>query len=201
MPGHPGAAVHDALPGGALTRESAAATSHVAYAALDDAGIAAAAGEGARRTGVPRLTEGGVSLDALGGAVADRARRRDRVRAPAAMMTVQYTAAFPDGADPAPLDSYVHDFRSAMVPSWGYGAYVNYADASITDWADAYFAGNAARLARIRRQYDPQRLFPSRSSPAQHPKPLSVRTAQCSNRMSARLTAELDPGARAAATG
>ena len=62
------------------------------------------------------------------------------------MMTVQYTATFPDGADPAPLDSYVHDFRTAMVPYWGYGAYVNYADASITNWADAYFAGNAARL-------------------------------------------------------
>lgn len=146
-------------PGGKLTRESASATSHVAYAPLGDAGIAAlqALVEAAKE--VPGLGEGGVSLDALGGAVADLADDATAFGHRSAIMTVQYTATFPDGADPAPLDSYVHDFRTAMVPSWGYGAYVNYADASITNWADAYFAGNAARLARVRGQYDPHGLF------------------------------------------
>ena len=146
-------------PGGKLTRESAAATSHVAYAPLGEAGIAALLAKVDAAKDVPGLVEGGVSLDALGGAVADLADDATAFGHRSAMMTVQYTATFPDGADPAPLDSYVHDFRTAMVPYWGYGAYVNYADASITNWADAYFAGNAARLARVRRQYDPHGLF------------------------------------------
>jgi FAD/FMN-containing dehydrogenase len=146
-------------PGGKLTRESAAATSHVAYAALEDAGIAALLAKVAAAQDVPGLSEGGVSLDALGGAVTDLADDATAFGHRSAMMTAQYTATFPDGADPRPLDSYVHGFRTAMVPYWGYGAYVNYADASITNWADAYFAGNAARLAQVRRQYDPNGLF------------------------------------------
>ncbi|GAB3032692.1 FAD-binding oxidoreductase [Parafrigoribacterium mesophilum] len=146
-------------PGGALTRESAAATSHIAYAPLDDAGIATLLAKVESATAVPGLTEGGVSLDALGGAVADLPDAATAFGHRRALMTVQYTAAFPGGTGTGPMDSYVRGFRSAMVPSWGYGAYVNYADASITDWGDAYFAGNAARLAGIRRQYDPHRLF------------------------------------------
>jgi hypothetical protein len=146
-------------PGGNLTRESAAATSHVAYAPLEDAGIAALLAKVAAAKDVPGLSEGGVSLDALGGAVTDLADDATAFGHRSAMMTAQYTATFPDGADPRPLDSYVHGFRTAMVPYWGYGAYVNYADASITNWADAYFAGNAARLAEVRRQYDPNGLF------------------------------------------
>jgi FAD/FMN-containing dehydrogenase len=146
-------------PGGKLTRESAAATSHVASAPLGEAGIAVLLALVEAAKDVPGLGEGGVSLDALGGAVADLADDATAFGHRSAMMTVQYTATFQDGADPAPLDSYVHDFRTAMVPYWGYGAYVNYADASITNWADAYFAGNAARLARVRKQYDPHGLF------------------------------------------
>jgi FAD/FMN-containing dehydrogenase len=146
-------------PGGALTRESAAATSHIAYAPLDDTGIATLLTKVRSATSVTHLTEGGVSLDALGGAVRTVPESASAFGHRTALMSVQYTAVFPDGTDPAPLDAYVRGFRSAMVPSWGYGAYVNYADASITDWAHAYFAGNAARLAGIRRQYDPHGLF------------------------------------------
>jgi hypothetical protein len=46
-----------------------------------------------------------------------------------------------------------------MVPSWGHGAYVNYADASLADYQHAYFGANAPRLAAARTTYDPQRVF------------------------------------------
>ena len=59
----------------------------------------------------------------------------------------------------APLDSYVRGFRAAMVPHWGRGAYVNYADASLPDAGSAYFGDNAPRLARVRQKYDPMRVF------------------------------------------
>jgi hypothetical protein len=72
---------------------------------------------------------------------------------------VQYTATVPDGTNPAPLDAYVRGFRAAMTPYWGDGAYVNYADASLTDPAKSYFEGNARRLKAIRAKYDPHHVF------------------------------------------
>jgi len=71
---------------------------------------------------------------------------------------VQYTATYDSGPATA-ATSYVRGFRRAMTPSWGTGAYVNYADASLTDYQHAYFGANAAELARIRASYDPDHRF------------------------------------------
>jgi hypothetical protein len=46
-----------------------------------------------------------------------------------------------------------------MTRSWGDGAYVNYADASLPHYLSAYFGANAARLSRARATYDPHRFF------------------------------------------
>jgi hypothetical protein len=46
-----------------------------------------------------------------------------------------------------------------MSPYWGAHAYVNYADASITDYQQAYFGQNADRLATVRSTYDPHGFF------------------------------------------
>jgi hypothetical protein len=45
------------------------------------------------------------------------------------------------------------------VPSWGNGAYVNYADASLPHYLSAYFGANAARLTQVRQSYDPDHFF------------------------------------------
>ena len=39
------------------------------------------------------------------------------------------------------------------------GVYANFPDPDLVDWARAYHGGNARRLARIKRAYDPDRLF------------------------------------------
>lgn len=145
--------------GGALTRESSAATSHVPTEKLDGAGIAILLAKVEAARAVPGIREGGVSMDALGGAVGDLGPDDTAFPHRGAIMTVQYTATFPDGTDPAPLDAYVRAFRDAMVPSWANTAYVDYADAGIGDPATAYFGGNAVRLARVKRAYDPGDLF------------------------------------------
>jgi hypothetical protein len=75
-----------------------------------------------------------------------------------ALATVQYTATYDSGPATA-ATSYVRGFRTAMTPSWGTGAYVNYADASLTDYMQAYFAANAANLTRIRKSYDSNGFF------------------------------------------
>jgi hypothetical protein len=145
--------------GGKLTRESFSATSHVAYSVLDDAGIQALIAQVTAAKSVPGITEGGISMDALGGKVAAVAVDATAFPHRKALMTVQYTATFANGTAPAPLDSYVRGFRAALSPQWGDGAYVNYSDPSLTDPAKSYFGPNAARLATIRAKYDPTGFF------------------------------------------
>lgn len=145
--------------GGRLHRKSFSATSHVPYLELNSVGIGTLIDQVSAASAVPGLTEGGVSMDALGGRVRDLSPTATAFPHRTALMTVQYTATFANGADPAPFDAYVRGFRSALEPQWGDGAYVNYPDASLPDPATAYFGENAARLAEVRAQYDPNGLF------------------------------------------
>ncbi|GAB3860077.1 FAD-binding oxidoreductase [Nocardioides maradonensis] len=138
-------------------REAFAATSHVAYDALDATGIAdlTSAVEAVSSTG---LKEVGASIDALGGVAGEPAPGDTAFVHRAALATVQYTATFPPGT-PTTADAAVHRLRSTMAPHWGDHAYVNYADASIRDYRSAYFGANAARLAQVRATYDPHHFF------------------------------------------
>jgi FAD/FMN-containing dehydrogenase len=142
-------------PGGSLQREAFAATSHIITADRLDLDTLLAQVHGAQGSG---LTEAGISIDALGGAVAELDGSATAFGHRDALTTVQYTATYTSG--PATkATGYVRGFRAAMTPTWGSGAYVNYADASLTDYASDYFGGNAARLARVRAQYDPDHFF------------------------------------------
>jgi FAD/FMN-containing dehydrogenase len=142
-------------PGGSLPREAFAATSHVVTTANADMPtllrhVRAAQGSG--------LKEAGLSIDALGGVVDDVGATDTAWGHRGALATVQYTATYTSG--PAtPAVSYVRGFRSAMTGSWGNGAYVNYADASMPHYLSAYFGANAARLTQVRNAYDPHGFF------------------------------------------
>ena len=46
-----------------------------------------------------------------------------------------------------------------MRPLVGPGAYVNYSDPDLTDWENAYWGANYARLRQVKAKYDPDRLF------------------------------------------
>lgn len=142
---------------GSGARESFAATSHVAYQALDSGGIGDLLDQvqGAQSSG---LKEAGISIDALGGKVRDLAPDATAFVHRQALATVQYTATFPSG-DAQSADAYVHGFRAAMLPHWGNHAYVNYADPTIDDAQAAYFGANAGRLAQARTTYDPDGFF------------------------------------------
>jgi FAD/FMN-containing dehydrogenase len=146
-------------PGGKLTRESFGASTHMAYAKLDATGIQHVIDHVSAVKSLRGVREAGISMDALGGAVADVAPNATAFPHRRALMSVQYTATFPNGTNPAPLDAYVRGFRTAMIPQWGDGAYVNYADASLSNPVQSYFAGNAARLASVRKTYDPEGVF------------------------------------------
>jgi hypothetical protein len=146
-------------PGGKLTRASFAATSHVAYKPLDASGIRALMAKVKDAKGIAGMTEGGISMDALGGAVASLSPDATAFPHRSALMTVQYTATYVNGTAPSAFDDYVRGFRTALSPQWGDGAYVNYADASLSHSDASYFGDNASRLARVRAKYDKNGLF------------------------------------------
>jgi FAD/FMN-containing dehydrogenase len=104
------------------------------------------------------LKEAGISIDALGGAVDDVGPTATAFGHRGALATVQYTATY-DSGPATPAVSYVRGFRSAMAPTWGNGAYVNYADSSLRHYRRAYFGQNADRLAQVRAAYDPHGFF------------------------------------------
>ncbi|WIE64827.1 FAD-binding protein [Curtobacterium sp. MCLR17_036] len=139
---------------GSGARVSEAATSSIGSRKLTDEQVDVLVQQAAASGDVAGLDEGGVSLDALGGVVADVGRTDSAFPWRSALMTVQYTAVFADGTDPAPFDAYVRGFRNAMRPAWGDAAYANYCDAAITD-PSAYFGDNTSRLHRIAEQADP----------------------------------------------
>jgi len=146
---------------GSGAREAFAATSHVAY----DAPGHAASTITAHASNVPgTLREAGISIDALGGHVGSLSPADTAFVHRKALATVQYTATWDSvgatGARAAhAARTYVSSFRSAMTPTWGEHAYVNYADASLADPGTAYFGANWPRLQQVRRTYDPDRLF------------------------------------------
>ena len=143
---------------GSGARLSEAATSSLGSRLLSTAEIGTLVAQVARASSVAGLTEGGVSLDALGGAVGDVAPGDTAFPWRSALWVAQYTATFADGSDPAPFDAYVRGFRAAMQPAWGTAAYANYCDASITD-PSAYFGANTSRLRGIAQDADPDGLL------------------------------------------
>jgi FAD/FMN-containing dehydrogenase len=109
---------------------------------------------------VAGIYEGGVSFDSLGGAIGSVGADATAFGHRSAVATAQYTATWTDpGTSPARFDAYVRGFRSAMAPWLGSAAYVNYADASITNFGTAYWGSNYPRLQAIKRTYDPGNLF------------------------------------------
>ncbi len=143
-------------------RQPFAATSSVLATALPAAGITAIVNAVAAGVNVPKMVEGGVSFDALGGAVATVKAGDTAFPWRSALAIVQYTATwnYADAAiDPSPFDTFVRGERAALAPWLGASAYVNYADASLTDFGTAYWGSNLTRLKQVKSTYDPHNVF------------------------------------------
>lgn len=142
-------------PGGALTREALAATSHIAKSTLPSAGIAAMV-EAVSNT--PRgLKEAGISIDSLGGVVNDIGADETAWAHRGALATVQYTATVTDVSRIQSAQTWVRSLRARMVPWWGDAAYVNYIDSEVG--SGSYFGAHLARLRSIKKDMDPSGVF------------------------------------------
>ncbi|MBB4892059.1 FAD/FMN-containing dehydrogenase [Streptomyces olivoverticillatus] len=144
---------------GKLDRETYVARSDFFDRSLDSSGI---------RTLLDQLERFGrkggsggasVQLTALGGAVnrvgtLDTAfvHRKSRFLA-------QYLTSWAAGGSGATQTSWLDGAQSAMRRYASGAAYQNYTDPTLKDWRKAYYGDAADRLAKIKRQYDPGRLF------------------------------------------
>ncbi|MFB9375951.1 FAD-binding oxidoreductase [Kineococcus gynurae] len=144
-----------------------AATSSMLGDPLPDAGIdAMVAAVGALGETRPAgAVEAGISVDALGGAVADVAAADSAFPWRTALATVQHTATWTGERDPAPFDAVVTGTREALRPWAGDSAYVNYADATLPDRARACWGPNLERRRRIVARVDPDGVLATPAAP------------------------------------
>jgi FAD/FMN-containing dehydrogenase len=97
-------------------------------------------------------------VDGLGGAVSRVAATDTAFPHRSAVASVQIylktTAEAQSGAA-----RQVSAVRDALAPVVGDGAYVNYIDATMPDWANAYYGANLPRLRQVAQRYDPDAVF------------------------------------------
>ncbi|MFI6768835.1 FAD-binding oxidoreductase [Streptomyces sp. NPDC050355] len=149
LPGQTGA--------GQLGRETYAARSHFFDRSLSAAGI---------RTLMDQIESGGrkgvggnVALTALGGAI-NRVGRTDTAFVHrGSRFLAQYLTSWPANGSPGTRTAWLNSFHDAMRRHASGAAYQNYTDPGLTDWKSAYYGAAAGRLDRVKRTYDPQRLF------------------------------------------
>ncbi|MEU6459602.1 FAD-binding oxidoreductase [Streptomyces sp. NPDC047065] len=142
-------------PEGGLGRETYAARSDFFDRSIPADGIRALL---SRLTSV-RGGAGSVAFTALGGAVnrvsptaTAFVHRRSRTLA-------QYLVSWRPGTSGTDARSWLASAHKSMRPYASGAAYQNYTDPDLTDWRKAYYADAAPRLAKIKRQYDPDRVF------------------------------------------
>jgi FAD/FMN-containing dehydrogenase len=105
---------------------------------------------------------GGIAFDALGGAVNRVAPAATAFVHRNALFGAQYTTDWTAGAAAGGVNrqhAWLRSFWSSMRPYASGQAYQNYIDPDLTNWRQAYYGANYARLAQIKKIYDPTRVF------------------------------------------
>jgi len=128
--------------------------SDYATAPLDDAGLAAL------MDGVRRSSGMYVVCDAYGGAMAKIAPDATAfVHRDGTLYCLQYGSVWGIAGDTQERLNEMRAFYTTMRPYVSGGAYVNYCDTDLTDWPNAYWGQNLARLKQIKSAFDPTNAF------------------------------------------
>jgi FAD/FMN-containing dehydrogenase len=144
------AGCHLEIDGGQLGREAFAASSRILAAPLADP------------SAVARVCDGHADLhlifDGLGGAIGRTAPDATAFPHRGAVATVQiYQKTVV--ANGSAATSTVNQIRDDLTPMLGSGGYVNYIDAAMPNWGQAYYGSNLGRLRDLARRVDPDGLF------------------------------------------
>ncbi|MEV6395698.1 FAD-binding oxidoreductase [Streptomyces sp. NPDC051907] len=149
-------------PQGVLQRETYAAASDFFDRDLSPAGVRALIGAVEAFTAIKPSQGGGggsIALTALGGAInrvdplaTSFVHRRSR-------MLAQYIGAWRAGTAGSAQQAWLKSAHGSMRRYASGAAYQNYIDPTLKDWRTAYYGPAADRLTRLKKQYDPNRLF------------------------------------------
>ncbi|MET8766564.1 FAD-binding oxidoreductase [Streptomyces sp. NPDC004658] len=142
-------------PQGRLGRETYAARSDFFDRSLSAAGIQTVL----KQIAAVRGGAGSIAFTALGGAVNRVSPTATAFVHRRSRMLAQYIASWGAGASGSTAQSWLTSAHQAMKPYASGAAYQNYSDPTLKDWKKAYYGDAAARLAKVKKQYDPQRFF------------------------------------------
>jgi len=110
----------------------------------------------------PTLGEGGVGLDAFGGAINRVATDATAFVHRDTLFSAQYTATWNANAPASIVEanhSWLTEMWQEMRPYASGSAYQNYIDPDLIHWQHAYYGSNLLRLQRVKAAYDPSDLF------------------------------------------
>ncbi|MFE2461658.1 FAD-binding oxidoreductase [Streptomyces sp. NPDC059402] len=142
-------------PEGSLGRETYAARSDFYDRSIPSAGIKALLAQ------LPQVRggAGSIAFTALGGAVNRVSPTATAFVHRRSRMLAQYLVSWRPGTSGRAPQAWLDSAYDAMRPYASGAAYQNYTDPDLTDWRKAYYGDAAPRLARLKHQYDPDRVF------------------------------------------
>lgn len=148
-------------PRGRLQRVAYGAKSDLFTTLLPRKGIASLVNAIAQRQ-ASTLGEGGIGLDAFGGAINRVAANATAFVHRNALFGIQYTANW-NANDPGSIASannaWLINTWQGVRPYASGAAYQNYIDPQLAGWQQAYYGSNLPRLQQIKAAYDPGNLF------------------------------------------
>jgi FAD/FMN-containing dehydrogenase len=148
--------------GGILGRESNAARSDYIDAPLAAAGVEVLLSSIEKRASSYRLVGGSVLFDAYGGVINRVAPADTAFVHRSSLACLQYVAPWSMSAPSTTItanQTWLNEMYTAMRPYVSGSAYQNYIDADLTDWQQAYYGSNLARLMSVKSKTDPTNLL------------------------------------------
>ena len=149
-------------PNGQLVRDTSAVKSHYYVNTLSSQGINTLINAINTRQASSILGEGGIGMDAYGGAINRVASDATAFVHRNALFSSQFSASW-NASDPASVvganRSWLNGTWQAMLPYATGTSYQNYVDPDLSDWQHAYYGANLARLQHVKAMYDPGNLF------------------------------------------
>ncbi|MFO1443862.1 FAD-binding oxidoreductase [Bacillus sp. Bva_UNVM-123] len=99
-----------------------------------------------------------IAFDAYGGAISQVPIDATAFAHRNALFVIQYQSYWVQDEDEKKNIQWIEQFRNSMLP-YTRGAFRDYCDTMIPNWATAYFEENLVRLKKVKQMYDPENLF------------------------------------------
>ena len=149
-------------PNGQVQRVTSGAKSDYFAKILPRQGVNNLVNAVARRHASSILADGGIGLDAFGGAINRVAPDATAFAHRNELFSAQYSAGWTAGDSSsivAANRAWLNETWQAMRPYASGAAYQNYIDPYLANWQQAYYGANLARLQRIKATYDAANFF------------------------------------------